>query len=62
MVGKLVTAELTPAERESAPWLEITGRYMSYRSHHDMEDIRSAVAEAWAGEIASKLSLTDPRQ
>ena len=54
--------EPTPDELDVAPWLALTRRYMQPGMNHELDDVRAAVAEAWAGEVAEKLSLADPKR
>ena len=55
-------AEPTSDELVAAPWLAFTRRYMQPGINHELDDIRAAVAQAWAGEVAGKLSLADPKR
>ncbi len=55
-------AEPTPDELDVAPWLAFTRRYLQPGMTHEMDDIRATVAQAWAGEVAEKLSLADPKR
>lgn len=54
--------EPTPDELDVAPWLALTRRYIQPGMNHELDDVRAAVAEAWAGEVAEKLSLADPKR
>lgn len=55
-------AEPTSDELVAAPWLAFTRRCMQPGMTHEMDDIRAAVAQAWACEVAEKRSLADPKR
>jgi hypothetical protein len=54
--------EPTPDELDVAPWLALTRRYVQPGMNHELDDVRAAVAKAWAGEVAENFSLADPKR
>jgi hypothetical protein len=52
---------LTHADIAAAPWLAITQPYIRPGMSHDMDDIRAAIAQGWAAEIAEKTSLPNKK-
>ncbi len=51
-----VGAERRPTRFDNAAWLDIAQRYIKPGMSHDLGEIREAIANGWATEIAAKLN------
>lgn len=53
------TAGLAPTRFDNAPWLKVTRRQVKPGMSHDMDEIRTALAQGWLAETSEKCRVSD---
>ncbi len=51
---------LAVGDMEEMPWLAIARKYVREDQNHDLDDIKQAIAEGWAADVAERLNLKKP--